>query len=66
MSFEYGFEFCERVNVPDVRRKRVPEFGSRAAEGSAPHGTEADRGNRERGGGGGSERAGRGDNMEKI
>ena len=32
-------------DVPDLRRQRVPEPGSRAAESSAPHGGETGRRN---------------------
>lgn len=33
MSLESGFEKWERVKIAEVRRDRVPEFGSRATSG---------------------------------
>lgn len=63
MSFKSGFKQRERVNVAGVRRKRIPEFGSRATESSAPHCTETGRGvDRE----GGSNEVGMSGDVEEI
>ena len=51
MCFEFRFEVGKGVNISEVRGKRVPEFGSRAAESSATHGAEPGGGHREMEGG---------------
>ena len=66
MGFEGGFELREGVNISDVRWEWVPEFGSRAAESSAPHGGEPGRGDSEVDGRGGSEGAGGGGSVKEV
>ena len=66
MGFESFFECCERVTVAEVGWEVVPELGSRAAEGPAPHSAEAGRGHREVDGGRGSEGTGGDDDMQEV
>ncbi|KAK7883238.1 hypothetical protein WMY93_029412 [Mugilogobius chulae] len=65
-GFESGFEERKRVNVTEVRREGVPKLGSRATEGSAPHGDKTGRGDRELERRGGVQRAGGSVNVEEI
>lgn len=66
VGFESGLEKRQGGQVAEVWWERVPELGSRATEGPAPHGLEAGRGHNEVGGGGGSEGAGRSGNVEEV
>ena len=66
MGFEFRFEVGKGVNISEVRGKRVPEFGSRAAESSATHGAEPGGGHREMEGGGRPEGARGGGDVEEI
>ena len=53
-------------NNNKVGRESVPELGSRATEGSAPHSAEAGRGHREVDGGGGSKGTSGGGDVQEV